>query len=211
MAFSTANAFDIVCRLDRNDTLNEVPKNKQKVATGLLLDKLHQDFAGPLSSRASKILGPISRYRVADILPHMKLISRASRPGLIVGFLHIQCNGLCTAQRFHTEEHDHACRVGCPNESDPLKHYIECPRLYNIFYIILETCYCIATEKPFFHDLITRVFLRSLQYGIVVMGFLDAFAYAHHQHRQGFENPGNFGDCMCHSCLRPRIVGNLSH
>ena len=28
------------------------------------------------------------------------------------------------------------------------------------------------------------------------MGFLDAFVYAHHQHRQGFENPGNFGDCM---------------
>ena len=29
-------------------------------------------------------------------------------------------------------------------------------------------------------DLITRVFLRSLQYGIVVMGFIDAFVYAHH-------------------------------
>ena len=28
------------------------------------------------------------------------------------------------------------------------------------------------------------------------MGFLDAFVYAHHQHRQGYENPGNFGDCM---------------
>ena len=40
------------------------------------------------------------------------------------------------------------------------------------------------------------MFLRSLQYGIVVMGFIDAFVDAHHQHRQGFENPGNFGDCM---------------
>ena len=28
------------------------------------------------------------------------------------------------------------------------------------------------------------------------MGFLDAFVYAHHQHRQGFENPGNVGDYM---------------
>ena len=46
-----------------------------------------QDFAGPLSSRASRVLGPISRYRVADILLHMKLVSRASRPGLLVGFL----------------------------------------------------------------------------------------------------------------------------
>ena len=70
MALSTADAFDIVCRLDRNDTLDEVPQNKkQKIATWLFLDKLHkQNFAGPLSCRASRVLGPISRYRVADIL-----------------------------------------------------------------------------------------------------------------------------------------------
>ena len=56
MTFHTANAFYIVCRLDRDDTLDEVSQNKkQKVATGLLLDKLRtQDFAGPLSSRASR-------------------------------------------------------------------------------------------------------------------------------------------------------------
>ena len=118
MAFGTANAFDIVCRLDRNDTLEEVPQIKrQKVATGPLLDQLRkQDFASPLSSRASRVLGPISRHRVADMLPHMKSVSRASRPGLLVGFLRILCNGLCTAQRFHTEEHDHTCRIGCANE-----------------------------------------------------------------------------------------------
>ena len=116
MACSTANAFDIVCRLDRDGKLDEAPHNKkQKVATGLLRDKLYeQDFAGPISPRASKVLGPISRYRVADVLPHMKLASRASRPGLTVGVLRILCNGLCTAQRFHTEEHDQTCRVGCP-------------------------------------------------------------------------------------------------
>ena len=49
MACSTANAFDIVCRLDRDGKLEEAPQNwKQKVATGLLRGKLHeQDFAGP--------------------------------------------------------------------------------------------------------------------------------------------------------------------
>ena len=46
------------------------------------------------------------------------------------------------------------------------------------------------------HDLITQVFLRSLQYGIVVMGFIDAFVYAHNCHRRGIENPGNVGDCL---------------
>ena len=135
MACSTASAFDIVCHLDRDCKLDEAPKNKmQKVATGLLRDKLYeQDFAGPLSSRASKVLGPISRYRVADILHHMKLVSRASCPGLAVGFLRILCEGLCTAQIFRTEEHDHTCRVGCPGEPDSLAHHNECPRLYNIF------------------------------------------------------------------------------
>ena len=102
MACSTANAFDIVCRLDRDGKLDEAPQNKkQKVATGLLRDKLYeQDFAGPISVRASNVLGPISRYRVADILHHMKLVSRASRPGLTVGVLRILCSGICTAQRF---------------------------------------------------------------------------------------------------------------
>ena len=53
-----------------------VPRNKkQKVATGPLLDKLlKQDFAGLLSSRASRVLGPSIRYRVADMLSHMKSI-----------------------------------------------------------------------------------------------------------------------------------------
>ena len=60
MACSTANASDIVCRLDRD----EAPQGKkQKVATGLLRDKLYeQDSAGPIFLRASKVLGPISRY-----------------------------------------------------------------------------------------------------------------------------------------------------
>ena len=198
MALNTANAFDIACLLDRNDTLDEVPQNKkQKIATGLLMDKLHkQDFAGPLSGRASRALGPISRYRVADILLHMKLVSRASRPGLLVGFLHILCNGLCTAQRFHTEEHDHTCRVGCPNEPDSLTHYIECPRLYDIFVSFRRHATILPQRNHLLHDLVTRLFLQSLQYGIVVLGFLDAFVYAHHKHRHGSENPGNFGDCM---------------
>ena len=122
MACSTANAFDIVCRLDGDGKLDEALQNKkQKVATGLLRDKLYeQDFAGPISARASEVVGPISRYRVADILPHMKLVSRASRLGLTVGVPRILCNGLCTAQRFHTQEHDHTCRVGCPGEPDSL-------------------------------------------------------------------------------------------
>ena len=46
------------------------------------------------------------------------------------------------------------------------------------------------------HDLVSQVFLRSLQCGIVVLGFLDAFVYDHHKHSLDFANAGNFGDCV---------------
>ena len=69
MTFPHGEAFDIVCRLDRDDTLDEVSQNKkQKVSNGQLLDQLRtQDFAGPIACRASRVLGPISRHRFADI------------------------------------------------------------------------------------------------------------------------------------------------
>ena len=82
------SAFDFVCQWDREGGLETAgQKQKQKIATGLLDSKLYaQDFAGPISARASRILGPISRHRITDILPHMKRVSCASRPGLTVGF-----------------------------------------------------------------------------------------------------------------------------
>ena len=97
----------------------------------------------------------------------MKLASRASRPGLTVG-----------------------SRV-----SPTLPHYNEC-----LCCTICSPVFGQATELPrrshLLHDLITQEFLRSLQYGIVVMGFIGAFVYAHHQHCRSIDNPGNFGDCM---------------
>ena len=73
-------------------------------------------------------------------------------------------------------------------------------------------------EVIFFMTLVTQVFQRSLQYGIVVMGFVDAFVYAHDHHRRNIENPGNFRDCMkgrirfmtAITWLCPRVPGNLS-
>ena len=70
MSRSTAAAFNILCRLDRNRELEEVSQDKkQKPATSLFRDELHlKDLAGPFSSRASKVLGLISRCRIAGIL-----------------------------------------------------------------------------------------------------------------------------------------------
>ena len=197
MACSTGNAFDIVCRLDRVGKLVEAPQNqKQELATGLLLDKLYEkDFAGLNSLQASKVLGPITRYRVADILHHMKLVSRPSRPGLTDGVRRILCNGLCAAQRFHTEVNEQMCRVGCPNEPDSLIT-TNALRLYDMFVSIWGHVAVFPRRNHLLHDLITQVFLRSLQCGIVVMGFIDTFVYAYHQHRRSIEHPEFFGDCM---------------
>ena len=46
------------------------------------------------------------------------------------------------------------------------------------------------------HDLITQAACWSFQYGIVVLGIVDAFVYAHNHHRHNTDNPGNFEDCM---------------
>ena len=57
MACSTANAVDIVCSLDRDGKLEDAPQNKEQLATGLLRDELYeQDFAGPISVRASSVV-----------------------------------------------------------------------------------------------------------------------------------------------------------
>ena len=65
-------------------------------------------------------------------------------------------------------------------------------------------------RNSFLRDLIPRVFMRSIQYGLVVLGFFDAFHYAHHKQCQDSENSGNFGDCM-HNFRLPKtiVVGGI--
>ena len=77
-----------------------------------------------------------------------------------------------------------------------LSDYNEFPRLLNIFLSFWRHATILPPRNCLLHDLISRVFLRSLQYGIVVLGFLDAFVYAHHKHRFDSANAGNFGDCL---------------
>ena len=58
MSWSIMSAFDLVCQLDCAGKLGTAPqKQKQKIATGLLCRKFFaQDFAGPISARAYRIL-----------------------------------------------------------------------------------------------------------------------------------------------------------
>ena len=88
------------------------------------------------------------------------------------------------------------CRVGCPDEPDSLSHYNECTFLYN--FVVAAWRYAAVRPRRghLFHDLIIHTLLRSLQYGIAVVGVIDAFVYADNHHRRNLDNPGNFGDCI---------------
>ena len=90
---------------------------------------------------------------------------------------------------FHHDHHVHhvrkkkegdaqTCRVGCPHEPDSLSHYNECLGLYDIFIFFSGQATILPRRNHFLHDLVTHVFFRSLQHGIEVMGFFDAFVYS---------------------------------
>ena len=93
------------------------------------------------------------------------------------------------------EEIDHMYRIGCPNEPESLTHYNESPRLYNIYLSGDMLRYC---HKEIISHMTSSpgCSCEAFNIGIVVMGFLDALVYAHHQHCRILENTGNFGDCM---------------
>ena len=147
MARSTAEAFNLVCCLDRNGKLDDSPQDKKQRAATTLLTITLAGFCWT-DLLVSKVLGPISRFRVVEILPHMNLLSRASRPGLTVGFLRILCNGVCTAQRFHTEEGNK--RVELDVQMNPtLSHSLQ-----RVSSPVQSVCLCrgtgygASTEKP---------------------------------------------------------------
>ena len=70
--------------------LTELPTlaviRKLKAATTLLRDAIQiRDFAVPIAARASRILGPISRHLMEQIIPMICDAARASRLGFAVG------------------------------------------------------------------------------------------------------------------------------
>ena len=97
MAFGTADAFDNVCCLDRNGTLDEVPQNKSRrlLLDYFLTNSMNETLLGlfPVEPRKSWDRSVVIEFQTS--CHHMKLVSRASRPGLTVGIPRILCNGLC--------------------------------------------------------------------------------------------------------------------
>ena len=85
---------------------------------------------------------------------------------------------------------------GCQDQLECLLHYNECPRFAAIFTNFRRhTGMRLRHELPL-HDVITQTTCRGIQYGIVVVGTIGIFVYAHSHHHRNRDNPGNFEDCM---------------
>ena len=106
MAYAAMSAHDFANRLDRSGGLQRIPTHKmQASATALLCEHEQQrDFARAIAARASNIFWPISSHRLTQVLVTTRTASRATHPGLVVGF--VLCNGVCTPRRFHTDIDD---------------------------------------------------------------------------------------------------------
>ena len=174
MAYCTVEVYKNVCQSVRIGNMPPSPaRNLQKAAMNLLSFTTIQqrDFSQPISVRASRVLGPISRHHVAQIIHMVRNAARASRQRLAVGLLRVLCNCMGTTRRFHIDNEEHSCRVGCLDEPDRLSHYYEPLLLSNIFGSLWRNADFHPRENHKLYDLSTQVLHRGLQHGIAVMGF----------------------------------------
>ena len=161
MAYSTMKASEF---------LSHLPSDlKQKAATALLRDVIQiRDFAAPIAARASKIFGPISRHLIEQILRLMCNEARPSRPGVAVGIPRVLCTSMCTAQRFHMDGEEQ--RIELDVRTNLTLSHITMNSLFSTTSspLLGRTLRSFLVHAILFHDLITQIFPRSLQYGIVV-------------------------------------------
>ena len=83
MAFSTAEAHENVRRIDRTGQIADLSGGKiQKAAK-------KRDFALPIATRASKILGPISRHLMAQIIPMLRNAHKSLALGWLLAYFRV--------------------------------------------------------------------------------------------------------------------------
>ena len=130
MAHSTVSAYDTVRQLDHDRKLHNASNDKkQNIATRLLRDSLFsQGFAGPISVRATRILGPISRCRVADILPH--ITSEHPVQGWLLVYYAFSVMACALPKGSTTTKKSTRAVMDAQIGLDSLSHYSECPLLH---------------------------------------------------------------------------------
>ena len=177
MARSTVEALIILFFWTAMENLMTLHKTREKVPTTLFRDELkRQYFAGPISSRASRVLGPISCFRAVDTLRHMKLV--VCLASWDYGeFLTQLLQWSLYAPKISRRREAQMCRIACPDERDSLSHHNECLLLYNRLYVFGVVLRRFRGEAIFSVTWSFELFLRSVQYGILIICFIDACAF----------------------------------
>ena len=165
---------------------------KKKVAIGLLLNKLHkQDFAGPLACRASKALGPTSRLSCCwHFAPYENCFACIS--AWVARWL--PSNPLwwtvyCTEISRCRERSHMPCWMPKWTWLSLSLQWVS--QAFKHLSFFLETCWDIATKKPFVPRLDLPCLLRESPKWHCRYGSLTHFVYAHHKHRLDSANAGN--------------------
>ena len=141
--------------------------------------------------------------------------ARASRPGLAVGILRVLCNGMCTAKRFHTNDEEQKCRIGCPAELDSLSHCNEVPSPLQLRHRCLEEFCSPPSKRPFVSrphhsDPFEKPSIWNCGYGCDIGAFVYAYNRSPPCFGQSRITSGNFGgldgrENSAYDCYHPNI------
>ena len=153
--------------------------------------KQKRDFSRPIARRATEVLCPISRHRIAHVLSAICCASRGTCPRLAVGSIRKMCHGFCKLKRFSSTTKA-ADRVASSNQ------------------IVFATTIGVRALRPFFLPLsggrqvfacvvtffcmtwlITQTACLSIQHRMLTLGVIDASVYVHNRHRHNRNDPGN--------------------
>ena len=133
------------------------------------------------------------RHLMEQIIPMICNAASAFRPGFAVFVCYVMA---CARQNDSTL----TMKNKLAGWVAPMSHIVfpttSAPLLSNIFVAIWRNAGVHFRADQLFHDFITQTLKRSVQYGIVVMGVIDAVVFAHNYHRHNANNPGSFEDCM---------------
>ena len=120
------------------------------------------------------MLGFVSQHRVHLHTQGVCRTGNSCRRDLIVGALRIACNGLCTAAKFHNDEDDPGCRLGCTEAQDCLRHHNACPVLFKHLNPFSPGVAETIGRTAIFTDLLFNIAVRGERLCILVARLLDA-------------------------------------
>ena len=114
------------------------------------------------TSRVSNVFGSISRHRITQDFPIIRLPSCVIRPGLTEDILRVMCNKLCISRRFHVYVDNQFWDLICAHQSDCLRHINQCQRLTPIISNFWRHADILMYLPLLLHGLLTQLYYLEL-------------------------------------------------